>query len=142
MKLEFPKTDLLGLPSHTAASLRNVFEVDLKERSEDSFVPLCDVNNLFPHGLATCKTHSSSAKSLCPAVDKHSGAKTGVQQGSPRLLAAAKSPAVLQDIESILKRICKTSAGWWESFVLSGEQRRGRERSLERTEVANKQRSP
>lgn len=31
-KLLFPKTDLLGLPSHTATSVKNVFEMDLKKR--------------------------------------------------------------------------------------------------------------
>lgn len=41
-----------------------------------------------------------------------------MQQGSPRLPAAGKSPAGLQDIESILKRLGKTSAGWRENFVL------------------------
>ncbi|KAJ7408049.1 hypothetical protein WISP_122966 [Willisornis vidua] len=120
-KLHFPKADLLGLPSHTATSLRNVFEVDLKKRIENSFLPLCGLNNFFPHRLAICKTSSSSIKSLCAADDKCSDGKAGVQQGSLRLLAAGKFPAGLQDTESILKRISKTSAGWWESFVLSGE---------------------
>lgn len=119
-KLEFPKTDFLGLPSHTAMRLRNVFEVEIKERHEDSFLPLRGLNNLFPSGLAICKTSCSSVKSLS-AADKRSDGKAGVQQGSLRLLAAGKSPAGLQDIESILKRIGKTSAGWWKGFVLSKE---------------------
>lgn len=120
-KLELPKTDLLGFPSHTATSLRNVFEVDLKERREDSFLPLCGLNNLSPQRLAICKTSSSSIKSLCAADDKRSDGKADVQQGSLRLLAACKFPAGLQDIETILKGVSTTSAGWWESFVLSEE---------------------
>lgn len=120
-KLRFPKTDLLGWPSHTATSLKNVFEVDLKKKLEDSFLPLRGLNKFFPHRLAICKTSSSSIKSLCAADDKCSDGKAGVQQRSLRLLAAGKFPAALQDTESILKRISKTLAGWWESFVLSEE---------------------
>lgn len=95
--------------------------MDLKKRLEDSFLPLYGLNNFFPHRLAICKTSSSSIKRLCAADDKCSDGKAGVQQRSLRLPAAGKFPAALQDVESILKRISKTSAGWWESFVLSEE---------------------
>lgn len=64
-----------------------------------------------------------------------------MQQGSPRLLAAGKSPAGLQDIESILKRLSKTLAGWRENFVLEEQEKREIERGIKRTEVAEEQSS-
>lgn len=94
-KLLFPKTNLLRLPSHTATRLKNVFEMDLKKRLKDSFLPIRGLN-IFPHRLAICKTSSSSIKSLCAADDKCSDGKAAVHQRSLRLLAAGKSPAALQ----------------------------------------------
>lgn len=87
---------MLEWPSLTATGLKNVFEMDLKKRIEDSFLPLHGLNDIFPPRLAICKTSSSSTKSLCAADDKCGDGEAGVQQKSLRLLAAGKFPAALQ----------------------------------------------
>lgn len=102
-KLLFPKKNLLELPSYTATSLKNVFEMDLKKRLEGSFLPLCGQSHTdWPFARqAPVPSKASVPQMMC------SDGKAGVQQSFLRLLAAEKFPAALQG--NILRASSKES---------------------------------